>query len=200
MMTTDEVLEAVRRLTRDTEADYINTDDEVYAAIATAQDTMAVETEVLQRDVPVTYLATATSVALPEFILRPLRVKYMNKIYDVLNIDRALGYPPPKFSHDLGNLYMDPIPQVDTPINVKAVTLPEHQPSESNQVLEIPERLHYALAVGASVILMRMLDADTEDYKRLAMLEAEWSKHLLEARRYAALHNRTQKPIRYGGL
>jgi hypothetical protein len=208
-MTADELKDLVRSRVRDTEPDYIFSDADIYHAIAEAQHEAAEDSLILYGEVPLIILANEDNVELPAHVLNPLRVRYDDRTYEVKHIDwyhrhEGFGDPwggaPVGFFHDLVSLYIRPVQTTDVSLILQANLAPRRDPSDSNPVLEIPSRFHYALATGAVYHLMKTLDADMEDDRRLKTFLSLWGAELARMRKWAARRNRTQRTVKYGGL
>lgn len=197
-MQADELVEEVRRLTRDTEPDYIFSDMAIYAAIADAQD------EVMQRTHMVVdtwaYLLPAGDdvVVLPDFITSPKRVQVAGEDWPVVStrpvVKAVVAY------HEFGALYLPKSFDQDETLEVLAYVTARQRPDEDHLALEIPDRFHYNLAVGAAVKLLNTLDSDTQDPTRQQNLERQWSLALNDMYAWAARHNRKPKTAKYGGI
>jgi len=203
-MNGEELLARTRRLVRDDTPDYLFSDDEIYQALSDAQYEACERTGLLRELVDLTVPTSGAPVELPMHVYRPLDVEYRGRSYSVQDLSRypvstLAGALPEGVYHDLGRLYLVPKPLANEVVRLKAIVIPKTPISEDHQTVAIPERFHYALCDGAAARLMRTLDADMEDDARLRRFEALWERHLLDMRRYAARHNRTNSTVKYGG-
>ena len=202
-MQVPQLIQEARRRLVDVVPAFSFPDDALYLSLDHAQDIRAFKTLCLSGAVDLTVLSGDEAVDLPPEVAQPKRIRYDDEDYELTPgprpAPRGTYVPPLTFYHEGNQIQAYPTPTEDLEFTLQCYLYPVNLANE-NTALEVPARYHHALIAGVVYYALQVYDADLYDAQYLKLAEAMWTQALDETNHMAAVHGRTPRPIKYGGL